>query len=182
MDIIGKRTNLFGVICKYSVKTHWQTVLFAILYIVSLSVGAVLYFFLPADTYEQLCRLCESYFHSRSHWESISVFISSFLSVFWFLLLFYLLGGSPAGKILMFPLILFRGLGGGLAIAAICFRENHGALYPVPLLIQTLLFFGVGHALWTEREKEYRTGFLLLTLLSAAAALLDALLSIYPGN
>ena len=178
--------SFFGGLCKFIVKWHWQTVLFAILYIVSLSVGAVLYFFLPADTYEQLCRLCERYFHSRSQWESISVFVSSFLSAFWFLLLFYLLGGFPAGRILTFPLILFRGLGSGILIAALSVQglseswEQFFTLFP--FLLQTLFFFGVGNVIWTKREKEYRTGFLLLTLLFAAAALTDMLLCISFGN
>ena len=171
--------SIFGGLCKFIVKWHWQKALFAILYIVSLSVGMVLFFILPADTYEQLCRLCESYFRSRSQWESVSVFTSSFLSALLFLLLFYLLGGFPAGRTLSFPLISFRGLGSGILIAAL-FAQDLDTLEKayslLPFLLQTFLFFGVGGIIWAKQEKDYQTGFLLLTMLFAVAALLDVFL------
>jgi len=176
---VTQKNNLFSVgICKIIVKSHWQTVLFAILYIVGLSVGAVFFFVAPPDTYKQLCRLSGEYLLSRSQWESSAVFLSSFLSVFWFLLLFFLLGILPLGRFLICPLIGFRGLGNGIAAAAICSQNDMERSLLLILFLQAVIILLAGKIVWSEHRNRYWTGFLGLTVLSAAAAVLDVFLSL----
>ena len=175
-----KSKSIFVGFCKFIVKSHWQTVLFAILYIIGLSVGAVFFFTASPDTYKQLCRLSGEYLLSRSHWEKAVVFASSFLSVFWFLLLFFLLGSFPFGRFLTFPLIFCRGLGTGIAIASLCSQNETESFLLLIFILQSLLFFRVGKCIWSDisqKQNRYRKEFLILTLFSALTALLDVFLS-----
>lgn len=192
MQGVKKRDEFSQDFCKFYVKRHWQIILFAILYITGLLTGIVFLFFASSSTFEYLCRMAEEYLFSRSQWERTEIFAASFLSVFWFLVLIFLLGCFPSGKWTCFPLIWFRGLGSGISIAAVCCRGGTEmisriavSLMPVALLQALTLLWACSAVWWyrnhpEERGSGYRMRFLFLTLLSAAAAALDAFLSSLP--
>lgn len=191
MQGIKKRKWLFDDFCKFYVKRNWQTLLFAILYITGLSTGVIFLYIASNDIIEQLYRISEKHHFSRNSWESIAVFEASFLSVFWFLAVFFLLGYVTVGKWSCLPLIWFRGLGAGISLA-VCYCQNGPGIISyvmrttLPIVFfQTLVLLLAAETVWwyrentEERSAGYRLRFLMLMFLSALTALLDVFLSSY---
>ena len=182
-----KNKRFFRVYCKFYVKRNWQTLLFAILYILGLSMGVCFLFLTDSsqknlETLDLVGQVSEAFLSSR---------------IFWYIGLFSLMGLIRGGKWLVLPLIWFRGLGSGLSAAGIYYQAGWDAfpfmakvVMPVALC-QTVLLIWAANTVWryqsqaavltgekARREsRSYWLLFLLFTALSTVYAGLDALLS-----
>ncbi len=197
-----KNKRFFRVYCKFYVKRNWQTLLFAILYILGLSMGVCFLFLTDSsqknlETLDLVGQVSEAFLSSRIYGSFREIFFSSFLSIFWYIGLFSLMGLIRGGKWLVLPLIWFRGLGSGLSAAGIYYQAGWDAfpfmakvVTPVALC-QTVLLIWAANTVWryqsqaavltgekARREsRSYWLLFLLFTALSTVYAGLDALLS-----
>lgn len=204
-----KNKRFLRVYCKFYVKRNWQTLLFAILYILGLSMGVCFLSLTDSsqetqetlETLDLVGQVSEAFLSSRIRGNFQEIFFSSFLSIFWYIGLFSLVGLIRGGKWLVLPLIWFRGLGNGLSAAGIYYQAGWDAfpfmaavVTPVALC-QTVLLIWAANTVWryqhqyqhhsaaltgekTQREsRTYWFLFLLFTALSAVFAGLDALLS-----
>lgn len=190
-----KNKRFLGDYCKFYVKKNWQTLLFAILYITGLLMGVCFLYLSSQETLDLLGQVSGAFLTSRIHGKAEEIFYSSFLSIFWYIGLFFLLGHIRGGRWFTILLIWFRGLGSGLSMAGIYYREGWsvlpvmaGAVTPV-MFCQAMLLIWAAKAVWKYQEaifsgeknirivRTYWFIFLLFVVLSAAAAGLDVLLS-----
>ncbi len=181
--------------CKFYVKKNWQILFFAILYITGLLIGVCFLYLSSQETLDLLEQVSEAFLASRAQGKSGKIFFSSFLSIFWYIGLFFLLGHIRGGKWAAAVLIWFRGLGNGLSMAGIYYEGGWsvlpvmaGVVTPVSFC-QAMLLFWAAKMVWkyqeavltgerAEREsRSYWITFLLLAALAAIPAGLDAILS-----
>ena len=157
--------------------------------------GVCFFSFCSQETLDLLGQVSGAYLSSRAVGSFREIFFSSFLSIFWYIGLFALVGLIRGGKWLVLPLMWFRGLGSGLSAAGIYYQAGWEALplmaavvTPVTLC-QTVLLLWAANTVWRyqaavltgERARResgsYWLLFLLFTALSAGLGGLDALLS-----
>lgn len=186
--------------CKFYVKKNWQILFFAILYITGLMIGVCFLYLSSQETLDLLWQVSKAFLDSRSKGKGGEIFLASYLSIFWYIGVFFLLGKIRGGKWLTLLLIWFRGLGSGLSMAGIYYGIGWDALPVTAGIItpvsfcQVMLLFWSAKTVWgyqaavlagerkedSEQEgiiRAYWFTFLLMAILAAATAGLDAVLT-----
>lgn len=202
MQGVKKRTNYLISFCKFYIKSNWQIVFFAVLYLLGLLCGVFLIKVSSDETLRSLYAITTGFMKSRNSWDTAAVFLFSFGSNAVFLVFLFFCGFCAVGYPFIIAAALLKGAGAGITAGYLYLANGTAAIPYVCLAIMPMTVLNALVFIWgakfayqmsrdfskslrgsdegrTLRIPAYCIFYLILFLLTCLIAWLDSAVGLY---